>query len=267
MRRLKRYNIICLLLISILLFTSLISAYADNTFNERLQHIVYNSYDYTNKQDIQKDMYIYLPKNYSEQNKYNVLFMIPGSYFGASYWLCKPQLGIDAKEVIDKMIENNKCEPFIAVAIDGHRNQYECISESGQLLEELPSYIIPYIKDNYSVYDEPIHWGIIGYSNGAYLICSDVFPHSDLIKNFCLCGGCISSTSPITNNNIIYFTGGEYDISYFDLNILYQKLKDDNYCKINRISKCDHSWIEAIDGLKKSLPLFFKEDIKYAVLS
>lgn len=252
----RRFNII---LICISLCASLISI---STENNRLQHIVYNTYDYTNKCDTYKEMVIYLPKNYSTNDKYNVLFMLPGLYFGANYWLDTSEGRIDAKEIIDTMIENKECEPFIAVSISAHPNQYQQISISGQLLQELPEYIIPYIKENYSVYEDSTHWGVIGYSNGAYLICSDIFPHSDLINNFCLCGGCLSHSSPVTNNNIIYFIGGEYDTSYFDLNALYQNLKDDNYCTINRIAKCSHEWREAIEGLQQALPLFFKSNNK-----
>lgn len=213
-------------------------------------------------------MVVYLPKDYSIKNKYNVLFMLPGINFDSTYWLDKPHTAggrdVDAKEIIDTMIENGECEPFIAVSICGHPNQYQDISDSGQLIKELPEYIIPYIKENYSVYEEPIHWGVIGFSNGAYLICSDIFPNSDLIKNFCLCGGCISSKRPATNDNIIYFSCGGGDTSLLDINKLYLALKEENYCRIIYIPDCNHGWEEAITGLENSLPLFFRdENLKY----
>jgi predicted alpha/beta superfamily hydrolase len=80
---------------------------------------------------IPRDVYVYLPPNFSYKKKYPVLYMHdgqnlfdPSRAFGGQTWR--------AAESLNRLIQNKEIQPIILVAIDNSRNRLEEYTPSNQ---------------------------------------------------------------------------------------------------------------------------------------
>lgn len=64
---------------------------------------------------VTKTLYIYLPYGYDEAQPYNILYLLHGGGESAEYWIAGERWGPTTRNVLDNMIKNGVCEPFIVV--------------------------------------------------------------------------------------------------------------------------------------------------------
>lgn len=123
-----------------------------------VEHFWYTTKDYSgDMKEYQKEACIYLPPNYDENKKYDVMFLLHG--VGGDLW--EWNMTNDSSEVkimADNLILNGDCDPFIIVTPNG-RSTPNChdtsFGNSGtfyQFGKELRYDLIPYIDANYATY-------------------------------------------------------------------------------------------------------------------
>ena len=72
---------------------------------------------------LEKDMYVYLPYGYSEDQEYNVLILMHGGGEDERYWLSEERMGKPTCAVLDNMMEKGEMEPTIVVAPTSNRGR------------------------------------------------------------------------------------------------------------------------------------------------
>ncbi len=104
---------------------------------------------------IEKEAYIYLPPNYDENKKYNVMYLLHG--VGGDIW----EWGMtgdnsDVKKMMDNLIINHDIDPFIVVTPNGRSAKDHGSNSDMQSFylfgKELRNDLIPYIDANYATY-------------------------------------------------------------------------------------------------------------------
>lgn len=196
-----------------------------------LEEITYTTKDYFGDgREITKPAFVYLPYGYSEDKKYNVLYLMHGIGGNEREWgMCGANSKV--KAIMDNLIHNKEIEPFIIVAPNGRsgadfantNSDYNSFYKFG---EELRNDLIPYIDSHYSTYakyDENgydlskarDHRAMAGLSmGGMQTINIGICEGLDMISYF----GAFSA-APTTNpssklaSKINEF--GDYDIHYF----------------------------------------------------
>ncbi|QNU68094.1 esterase [Ruminiclostridium herbifermentans] len=142
---------------------------------------------------LQKEMRVnvYLPKEYSQNKKYPVLYLIHGYTGNEDSWF--PDLQVERKA--DKLIENKEIEPLIIVSpqID---NSYGINSEvfsiengiapshfdKGMYEDYLYKELIPYIDANYSTIASKEGRYIGGLSMGGWVALHMAFTYTDMFS-------------------------------------------------------------------------------------
>ena len=142
---------------------------------------------------LQKDMRVnvYLPKEYSQNKKYPVLYLIHGYTGTEDTWF--PGFQVETKA--DELIEKNEIEPLIIVApqID---NSYGINSEmfsidrgippsnfnTGMYEDYLYKEVIPYIDANYSTISSKEGRYIGGLSMGGWVSLHMTFTYTDMFS-------------------------------------------------------------------------------------
>ena len=169
------------------------------SFVYRQQYYQYGDYY------VYKYINIYLPYGYTENRKYNVVFLIHGGGDDETSWTTQPYYlygkKIVLKNVYDHMIEDKVCEPFIVVSPTTFMDQNHT-SDSGieHMAREIREVLLPYIAEHYSTYAEDgsleeigrarMHFGIGGLSNGSlYAHNSGMMMNFDLFGNFACFSG------------------------------------------------------------------------------
>lgn len=106
-------------------------------------------------EEIEKEAYIYLPPNYDESKKYNVVYLLHG--IGGDVW----EWGMtndnsDVKKMMDNLIANGDIDPFIVVTPNGRSaKNHSSNSDSGSFYlfgQELRNDLVPYVDANYATY-------------------------------------------------------------------------------------------------------------------
>ena len=154
---------------------------------------------YQGGEEVTKNLNVYLPYGYSEQQKYNVLVLIHGGGDNEDSWITKVyDFGFPLKmqNIYDNMIERKLCKPLIIVCPCTYNDPYGW-NDSGidQMATELRETILPFVAENYSTYAASgdlsdlqaarEHFGIGGMSNGAiYALNSGMMKNLDLFSNF-----------------------------------------------------------------------------------
>jgi len=175
--------------------------------NEKIEGIINRIDSFPTKFIVPRTVDIWLPSNYSKDKKYSVLYMHDGQMlFDASSTWNKQEWMVD--EVVSKLNSENKIQDIIVVAIwnipnlrhmDLYPNKpYQLLSKeiqeqiqtevkkakfpfddkkinSDNYLQFIVTELKPYIDQNYSVYTDAEHTGIMGSSMGGlismYAIC------------------------------------------------------------------------------------------------
>ena len=138
---------------------------------------------------------VWLPWDYGEEQRYNVVVLMHGDGGQAGDWTDEPeptQRGeIEFRRVYDRMAEERLCEPFLIVGIS---NRPFVQPEKGEkILKEL---LLPYIAQHFSTYlgggsPEELragraHLAVGGLSRGSMFTYSCVMPRClDVVGNFC----------------------------------------------------------------------------------
>ncbi len=137
-----------------------------------IKEISYQTKDYFGDQsEITKHAYIYLPYGYSEETKYNVLYLMHGIGGSEREWGMTGD-GSKIKKIMDNLIHSGEVEPFIVVTPNGRSssdfantnadfNSFYCFGQ------ELRGDLIPYIESNYSVGSERENRAMAGLSMGG----------------------------------------------------------------------------------------------------
>ena len=149
---------------------------------------------------VTKTMYVYLPYNYDAEKPYNILYLMHGGGESAEYWLAGERWGPTTCNVLDNMIKNGICDPFIVVTPtfyppEGDYNNAEGAEDLTYVFaDELRNNVIPTVESQYLTYankdmsEESLvstrdHRAFAGFSMGSMTSI-----HSAMMKNLDLFG-------------------------------------------------------------------------------
>lgn len=120
-----------------------------------IQTIEYTSKDYTleDTPETTKTAYVYLPNGYSEDKKYNVLYLMHGIGGNEKEWGMTNAFST-VKNVMDNLAYYGDIESFIVVTPNGKAGNMSGISGFYEFGKELRNDLIPYIESHYSTYGE-----------------------------------------------------------------------------------------------------------------
>lgn len=122
----------------------------------KIEKFTYPTKDYFGSMaDIEKEAYIYLPPNYDENKKYNVVYLLHG--IGGDIW----EWGMtgdssDVKKMMDNLILNGDIDPFLVITPNGRSAKDHSSSSDMQSFylfgQELRNDLVPYVDEHYSTY-------------------------------------------------------------------------------------------------------------------
>ena len=186
----------------------------------RIENVSYKTQDYYGKTgEITKRANVYLPPAYSEEKKYNVLYLMHGIGGSESEWGLTND-GSLIKRMMDNLIMNGEIEPFIVVCPNGRagkdfantNSDYNSFYKFG---EELRNDLIPFIDSKYSTNTGRDNRAMAGLSmGGMQTINIGICETLDLISYF----GAFSAAPtsyPATRVAAIIQSKKEYPIHYF----------------------------------------------------
>ncbi|MBQ5986233.1 MAG: hypothetical protein IJL59_03115 [Clostridia bacterium] len=107
---------------------------------------------------VTKHLWVYLPYGYDQSKSYNVLYLMHGGGETEIYWLAGERWGPTTRNVLDNMIKNGVCDPFIVVTPTFYppEGNYENPEGAEQLTyvfaDELRNQIVPLVETKYSTY-------------------------------------------------------------------------------------------------------------------
>lgn len=145
---------------------------------------------------VTKHLWVYLPYGYDESKNYDILYLMHGGGESEIYWLAGERWGPTTRNVLDNMIKNGLCDPFIVVTPTFYPPEdveFENPEDAEQLTyvfaDELRNQIVPLVEAEYSTYaggdvsDENLiatrdHRAFAGFSMGSMTSI-----HSALMKN------------------------------------------------------------------------------------
>ncbi|WP_026528997.1 alpha/beta hydrolase [Butyrivibrio sp. VCD2006] len=123
----------------------------------KVERITYTAHDYFGDgKEIEKEANVYLPADYSEDKKYNVLYLMHGIGGDEDEWgLSKADSRV--KNIMDNLSYYGDIDPFIVVTPNGrsaenHASQGSDYNSFYCFGKELRNDLIPYIEANYSTY-------------------------------------------------------------------------------------------------------------------
>lgn len=125
----------------------------------KIEDISYATHDYFGDgAEITKEAHVYLPYGYSEEKKYNVLYLMHGIGGDENEWGMTGGSS-KVKMIMDNLVYHRDIEPFIVVTPNGRSAKNHASSGSDMnsfyvFGQELRNDLIPYIEKNYSTYAE-----------------------------------------------------------------------------------------------------------------
>ena len=128
-----------------------------------LMYDTFESTTYEQKtQAIQKRTIVYLPYNYSDDQKYNVLYLMHGGWSNETSLLGTQQQPSSFKNVVDNAIQNGDFDPLIIVCPTYNNESPEDSSNYSLAFNtltvnyhnELTNDLIPAVEGTYSTYTE-----------------------------------------------------------------------------------------------------------------
>ncbi|MCQ2497011.1 MAG: MarR family transcriptional regulator [Lachnospiraceae bacterium] len=128
--------------------------------NGEVVTIEYPTYDYTNDgAEITKFANVYLPYGYSEDQQYDVLYLMHGIGGSENEWGLKKNIS-QVRDMMDNMVANGEIKPFIIVCPNGRSTakykdaSFDNMGAFYNFGKELRNDLIPYIDANFSTYAE-----------------------------------------------------------------------------------------------------------------
>ncbi len=158
---------------------------ADKTGTVTAHEYTVTAYANHGEGQYQKRLNVYLPWGYTEEKKYNVLVLIPGSGGDENSWLTTEypygDISMCGRVIFDRMFENGLCEPCIIVCPQVETNLVQGLTAGiYQMRDELRNDILPWVAETYSTWADDgtleslqkarSHFGLGGLSNGALFV-------------------------------------------------------------------------------------------------
>ena len=178
-----------------------------------LNYETYESRTYEQKsRKLNKRAIVYLPYGYSENERYNVFYLMHGGWSNETTWLGTPERPGTFKNVIDHAVSDVKMKPFIIVC-PTYNN--ESPSDSGDYTlaygtltvnyhNELMNDLIPAVEGTYSTYADNVtpegikasrdHRAFGGFSMGSVATWHTFLNCLDAFRYFMPSSGAIDST-------------------------------------------------------------------------
>lgn len=178
-----------------------------------LNYETYESRTYEQKsRKLNKRAIVYLPYGYSENERYNVFYLMHGGWSNETTWLGTPERPGTFKNVIDHAVSDGKMKPFIIVC-PTYNN--ESPSDSGEYTlsygtltvnyhNELMNDLIPAVEGTYSTYADNVtpegikasrdHRAFGGFSMGSVATWHTFLNCLDAFRYFMPSSGAIDST-------------------------------------------------------------------------
>jgi len=236
----------------------------------------YRSLDYTssNKTEITKTAYVYLPYDYNESKQYDILYLMHGWTMIAGEFFSNSRL----INILDNLIANRKIKPLIVVcATFDAENKSQIFSRSVEELSvfhnDFRNYLLPYIESKYSTYADDIteegirrsreHRAFGGFSLGAVTTWYQFIYCLDYVKYFL----------PMSGDCWIMGTyGGRYypveTTQYLENVVSDGKWKEEDFFIYQGIGTADPIWEQTnnqIQEMKKSTT-FTSHNLYYAII-
>lgn len=178
-----------------------------------LNYETYESKTYEQKsKKLDKRAIVYLPYGYTENEKYNVFYLMHGGWSNETSWLGTPENPGAFKNVIDHAIDDGKMKPFIIVC-PTYNNESPPDSSDYTLAyytltvnyhNELMNDLIPAVEGRYSTYAEDVtpegikasrdHRAFGGFSMGSVTTWHTFLNCLDAFRYFMPSSGAIDST-------------------------------------------------------------------------
>lgn len=216
---------------------------AEQGIIERLDYQTYESMSYEDQTtQLAKTAYIYLPYGYSEEQRYNVLYLMHGGWSNETTYLGTPENPHELKNIIDHAIQNEKMRPVIIVCPTYNNTSTEDSADYSLALRltdhyhnELVNDLIPAVEGKYSTYAEGTsmqeleesreHRAFAGFSMGSVTTWHTFQYCMDYFKYFLPSSGSLSSDgaymeSLVTDSGygsedfFIYAMSGTEDFAY-----------------------------------------------------
>ncbi|MBE5919954.1 MAG: hypothetical protein E7272_08930 [Pseudobutyrivibrio ruminis] len=128
--------------------------------------ISYTAHDSENGNTYTKNANIYLPANYSEDKKYNVLYLLHGIGGDENEWgMYNDESKV--KAIMDNLAYYGDIDSFIVVTPNGKASESGSIPSFYNFGSELRNDLIPYIDSHYSTYADRDHRACAGLSMGG----------------------------------------------------------------------------------------------------
>ena len=178
-----------------------------------LNYETYESRTYEQKsRKLNKRAIVYLPYGYSENERYNVFYLMHGGWSNETTWLGTPERPGTFKNVIDHAVSDGKMKPFIIVCPTSNN---ESPSDSGDYTlaygtltvnyhNELMNDLIPAVEGTYSTYADNVtpegikasrdHRAFGGFSMGSVATWHTFLNCLDAFRYFMPSSGAIDST-------------------------------------------------------------------------
>ena len=131
-----------------------------------VKSISYTDHDSENGNTYTKKANIYLPANYSEDKKYNVLYLLHGIGGDENEWgMYNDESKV--KAMMDNLAYYGDIDSFIVVTPNGKASESGSIPSFYNFGAELRNDLIPYIDSHYSTYADRDHRACAGLSMGG----------------------------------------------------------------------------------------------------
>lgn len=166
---------------------------------EKVTYRTYESMSYEEKsQELEKTAYVYLPYGYSEEEQYNVFYLMHGGWSDETTMLGTDQESAALKNIIDHAVEDGQMQPMIIVCPTYNNTSPDDSADYSLALRltdnyhnELVNDLIPAVESRYSTFAEDTsrealiasrdHRGFGGFSMGSvttwhtFQYCLDYF--------------------------------------------------------------------------------------------
>ena len=210
---------------------------------EKLTYETWESLNYkSHTQKLKKNAWIYLPYNYSKNNKYNILYLSHGGWSDENTFMGSDTKPTIFKNIIDISIEKKEINPLIIVLLTynntSNKDSWDfnlAIELTDRYHNELINDLIPAVESKYSTFAENIsekglknsrdHRAFGGFSMGSvntwctFRYCLDFFRYFIPISgNYSTSGEYIANFVRKSGHNFkdffIYAASGTSDFAY-----------------------------------------------------
>lgn len=175
--------------------------------------ISYTAHDSENGNTYTKKANIYLPANYSEDKKYNVLYLLHGIGGDENEWgMYNDESKV--KAIMDNLAYYGDIDSFIVVTPNGKASESGSIPSFYNFGDELRNDLIPYIDSHFSTYADRDHRACAGLSmGGMQTINIGIGQCVDLFSYYGAFSAAPTSNPAATTAELL--ADNEYPIHYF----------------------------------------------------